>query len=110
MAHALNYPRRGGFARPVNAPGPEAEPHRVFSHRVLMRRRALMIVLAGLVVIVFVSIGAAVTFDRGPLSTRAAVVSPLHPVTPATPWSEAGTLILTGGILIGLAAVVRRAG
>ena len=72
-----------------------------------------MIVLAGLVVIIFVSIGAALTFDRGPLSARATVGSPLHHVTSvarATPWSEAGTLIVTGGILIGLAAVVRRAG
>jgi|GEM_PF-5154604 len=72
-----------------------------------------MIVLAGLVVIIFVSIGAAVTFDRGPFATRAAIAPPtVHLTTAAgtTPWSEAATLIVTGGILIGLAAVVRRAG
>jgi hypothetical protein len=72
-----------------------------------------MILLAGLVVIIFVSIGAAVTFDRGPLAARAAIRSPLvHATTAAraTPWSEAATLIVTGGVLIGLAAVVRRAG
>jgi hypothetical protein len=72
-----------------------------------------MILLAGFVVIVFVSIGAALTFDRGPLARRAAIAPPIVHVpagAQATAWSEAGTLALTGGILIGLAAVVRRAG
>lgn len=80
-----------------------------------MRRRALTLLLAGFVVIIFVSIGAALTFDRGPLARRGAVIRPAAaghtPIARrATAWSEAGTLILTGGALLGLAAVVRRAG
>lgn len=79
-----------------------------------MKRRALTLLLAGFVVIIFVSIGAALTFERGPLAghavVRATAAASTRSLDASTAWPEAGALILTGGALLGLAAVVRRSG
>jgi len=79
-----------------------------------MRRRILTILLAALVLAVVVPLGAALTLDRRlPLSAHAFT---RHPASaPAVPGQgaalpEAGSLALTGGVLLGLAAAVRRAG
>jgi hypothetical protein len=81
----------------------------------LMRRRILTILLAALVVAVVVPLGAALTLDRRlPLSSRGfahvAGPAPSAPHRDAGPWPEAGSLALAGGVLIGLAAAVRRVG
>jgi len=80
-----------------------------------MRRRILTILLAAFVVAVVVPLGAALTLERRlPLSRRAfsrgaAPASSLpHRDLGVVP--EAGSLALTGGVLIGLAAAVRRVG
>jgi hypothetical protein len=78
-----------------------------------MRRRILTILLAALVLAVVVPLGAALTLDRRlPLSGRAFTrhAAPAPAVHEVTTLPEAGSLALTGGVLIGLAAAVRRAG
>jgi hypothetical protein len=72
-----------------------------------------MILLAAAVVTFAVSLGTALTLDRRSPATAAAVaVQPaattLAVVKPARPLPEAGALMLTGWLLIGLAAAVRR--
>ena len=79
-----------------------------------MRRRILTIVLAALVLAVVVPLGAAWTLDRrlplpGHAFTRRSVPAPAVPGQ-VTAWAEAGSLALTGGVLLGLSAAVRRAG
>ena len=76
-----------------------------------MRRRLLTIALAALVVAITVPLGAALTFDA-PRFGRA-VVQPVSAAAPDTSaqsrrWPEAGSLAVTGGLLLGLAAAVRR--
>ena len=78
-----------------------------------MRRRILTILLAALVLAVVVPLGAALTLDRRlPLSghafTRRPVPAPAGPGQ-VTAWADAGSLALTGGVLLGLSAAVRRA-
>ena len=78
-----------------------------------MRRRVLTIFLAALVLAVVVPIGAALTLDRRlPLSARpfkrAVASAPTLAVTGRSTLPETGALALTGGMLIGLAAAVRR--
>jgi len=80
-----------------------------------MRRRILTILLAAFVVAVVVPLGAALTLDRRlPLSGHAFSRAPVpvsatrHRAPGVLP--EAGSLALTGGVLIGLAAAVRRVG
>jgi hypothetical protein len=74
-----------------------------------MRRRILTILLAAVVVAVVVPFGAAFTFDaRFPMRTPSAEFrSRLHR-DGAAGFPEAGSLVLAGGILIGLAVAVRR--
>jgi hypothetical protein len=73
-----------------------------------------MILLAAAVVAFAVSLGTALTLDRRSSATAAAVaVQPaattISTVKAARPLPEAGALMLTGWLLIGLAAAVRRA-
>jgi hypothetical protein len=73
-----------------------------------MRRRLLTILLAVAVVAVVVPFGAAFTFDaKFPMRTPGTELrSRMHQGAPGLP--EAGSLVLAGGVLIGLAAAVRR--
>jgi hypothetical protein len=76
-----------------------------------MLRRILTIALAALVLAVVVPFGAALTLERSlPLTTRslAPVAHASQPAEPA-PLAESASLALTGTVLIGLAAAVRRA-
>jgi hypothetical protein len=78
-----------------------------------MRRRILTILLAALVVAVVVPPGAALTLDRRlPLSGRAfsrvAIPTASAPHHDPGVLPEARSLAFTGGVLIGLAAAVRR--
>jgi hypothetical protein len=78
-----------------------------------MRRRILTILLAAVVVIVVVPLGAALTFDRRAPLRRDSVAAPVTAtsfIQTNQPFPEAGALMLAGGLLIGLAAIVRRAG
>jgi hypothetical protein len=72
-----------------------------------------MILLAAAVVTFVVSLGTALTLDRRSPATAVAVAvdSPaaaLRTVRAPRPLPEAGALMLTGWLLIGLAAAVRR--
>jgi hypothetical protein len=78
-----------------------------------MRRRFLTIALAALVVAVAVPLGAALTFDAPRLGS-AATVRPASSHGSGAPAEsrrlpEAGSLVVTGGLLLGLAAAVKRA-
>jgi hypothetical protein len=76
-----------------------------------MRRRILTIALAVLVIAITVPLGAALTFD-GPRFGRAmvprAVSAAPDRAAHSRRWPEAGSLAVTGGLLLGLAAVVKR--
>ena len=76
-----------------------------------MRRRILTIALAVLVIAITVPLGAALTFDA-PRFGRS-VVRPVSAAAPDTSaqarrWPEAGSLAVTGGLLLCLAAAVKR--
>ena len=77
-----------------------------------MRRRIRMLLLAMAVIALAVPFGTALTLERRAPLPAAVVVQP--PATAAAgpglsrPLTEAGTLMLTGWLLIGLAAAVRR--
>jgi hypothetical protein len=77
-----------------------------------MYRRFLTILFVAIVVTLAVPLFAALAFDQVPARTlaprlplAASAVPPL-----ASPVSESGALVIAGGTLIGLAAVVRRQG
>jgi hypothetical protein len=76
-----------------------------------MRRRIRMLLLAAVVIALAVPFGTALTLDRGAPVPAAVVIQPTTavagPVLPR-PLTEAGTLLLTGWVLLGLAAIVRR--
>ena len=75
-----------------------------------MRRRLRMLLLAAVVIALAVPFGTALTLDRGAIPATVVI----QPTTAAAgsalsrPLTEAGTLMLTGWVLLGLAAVVRR--
>jgi hypothetical protein len=77
-----------------------------------MRRRLVTLALAVLVLVAAVPFVAAFSFERGPVVISDAVM--FEPAVSATgrallaPWREAGTLAVTGGLLLGLASIVRR--
>lgn len=76
-----------------------------------MRRRILTIALAVLVIAITVPLGAALTFEA-PRFGRA-VARPIAAAAPESAahsrrWPEAGSLAITGGLLLGLAAAVKR--
>jgi hypothetical protein len=76
-----------------------------------MLRRILTIALAVLVLAVVVPFGAALTLERRlPMTTRSlpSAVS-VHHEAESAPLPESAALALTGTVLIGLAAAVRRA-
>jgi hypothetical protein len=74
-----------------------------------MRRRILTILLAAVVVAVVVPFGAAFTFDaRFPMRTPGAELQSRMHRSGAPGFPEAGSLVLAGGVLIGLAVAVRR--
>jgi len=78
-----------------------------------MRRKILPIVLATLVIALAVPIGTALTLERerGAGARVVAVSTPRVPVSPqARAFAEAGSLFVGGGLLIGLASLVRRTG
>jgi hypothetical protein len=77
-----------------------------------MLRRILTIALAALVLAVVVPFGAALTLERGlPLTSRsfAPVARATEAAAEPSPLAEPAALALTGTVLIGLAAAVRRA-
>jgi hypothetical protein len=79
-----------------------------------MRRRILTLLLAALVLAVVVPLGAALTLDRrlplaGHSFTRHAVPAAASTHTDSV-LPDAVSLALTGSVLIGLAAAVRRVG
>jgi hypothetical protein len=75
-----------------------------------MLRRILTIALAVLVLAVVVPFGAALTLERRlPLTSRALPSVAARPAAEAAPLPESAALALTGTVLIGLAAAVRRA-
>ena len=80
-----------------------------------IRRRLRMILFAAAVVACVVSLGTALTLDRRAPATAAAALTvqsapaAVDTVRPARPLPQAGALMLTGWVLIGLAAAVRRA-
>jgi hypothetical protein len=75
-----------------------------------MRRRILTLLLAALAVAIAVPLGAAWSSDRRvPLGRPALVESVVLPAPPLTGHTgDALTLLLAGGILIGLGIVVRK--
>jgi hypothetical protein len=72
-----------------------------------------MLLLAAAVMVCAVSLGTALTLDRRASAAAAVAVPPaataVSTVRAARPLPEAGALMLTGWLLIGLAAAVRRA-
>jgi hypothetical protein len=76
-----------------------------------MRRRLLAPILAGLAAIIMaVPLWAALTSERNMLRSPgvAATIRVTRPQLSAPPLAEAATLVLTGGVLLGLASAVRR--
>ena len=74
-----------------------------------MRRRLLTIALAALVVAITVPLGAALTFEAPRLGRAATITRAADAGPESRRWPEAGSLAVTGGLLLGLAAAVRRA-
>lgn len=73
-----------------------------------MRPLTLTLSLVALVIIVGVPLGAAFGADRAAVVPDAVLLEAA--VTPAAlmaPWPEAGVLAVTGGLLLGLASLVR---
>lgn len=75
-----------------------------------MGRRLLTLLLASLAITVAVPLAAGLTLEgamrRSGLSDRAVAAVGAHGA--GRPLGEAGTLVLTGGLLMGLASAVRR--
>jgi hypothetical protein len=67
-----------------------------------MRHRLLTLVLAGAVIALTVPLWAALSLEPGVPHSNPVDVRLPRPV------AEAGTLVMTGGLLIGLASIVRR--
>jgi hypothetical protein len=76
-----------------------------------MRRRLRMLLLAAAIVAFAVPFGTALTLDRRTPVTATVQASPtaIGTTTLARPLPQAGALMLTGWVLIGLAAALRRA-
>jgi hypothetical protein len=105
QAHGLDAHRSGGRRLENTKTG---EP-------TLMRRRILTLLLAALVLAVVVPLGAALTLDRrqphaGHTFTRHAARTAVASAHADYVLPDAASLALTGSVLIGLAAAVRRAG
>jgi hypothetical protein len=74
-----------------------------------MRRRLLIVLLASLAVTVAVPLWAGLTFEGAVRRNLAgAAVAAVPAEGERHPLAEAGTLAVTGGLLIGLASAVRR--
>jgi hypothetical protein len=75
-----------------------------------MRRRILTIAFAALAAVAL-PLGAAFSLDRSTVAIADVLVldegTPFRPGR-VTSWPEAGTLAVTGGLLLGLASIVRR--
>jgi hypothetical protein len=77
-----------------------------------MRRRLVTLALAVLTLMAAVPLVAAFSFERAPVVVSDALL--FEQAASASrwafiaPWPEAGTLAITGGLLLGLASLVRR--
>lgn len=72
-----------------------------------MRRKTQILLIAAVVLALVVPLGTALTIDPSP--RVAAAIAPVLPLAPgARAFAEAGSLLLAGALLIGLASVVRR--
>ena len=76
-----------------------------------VRQRVLTLILAIATINLTVPLWASLTLD-GHIGRANVVHASLRPESPRLPQpvAEAGTLFLTGGLLIGLASIVRRSG